>query len=835
MDPDVLSATELAIPVEGMTCVACALRIERKLQHVGGVASATVSYATEEAVIKADLSKLSAADLIAVIERTGYGVRKSVAETRIKGEYAPKKGELLRAKLLGTNGIVGVETSVTADGVDFSVTYVSGMISGHNLQQLFAEFTDTSLEVEADTNPEEARQLRYLHTRKQFIFALVLSLPLAILAMTHGLFHVPNEHIIQLLLATPVVFYSGHSFFTGAWSALRHGSADMNSLVALGVGSAYGYSLASVLFPDLVQPFSNGMPEVYFEAAALIVTLILFGRVLEERAKGKTGEAIHALMNLQPETVTVVAKDSEYSLEASKVVLGMLVRIRPGERVPVDGLVVTGSSDVDESMLTGEPLPVKKDKGGRVSSGTMNTTGALIVEVTRVGSDTILSQIIALVRRSAASKAPIQNLADKIAAVFVPIVLVLAVLSGLIWFVFGPEPALNHALVRFVTVLIIACPCALGLATPTAIVVGTGKSAKKGILIKNAEALQKAGSVNVLCLDKTGTITWGKPEVTSVQAAEGWTEKEVLAFAASVEIHSEHPLAKAVVSKAKDASIPIQSALEFTAEVGQGASGTLSEGGILAERGTLAEGGILAERGTLAEGGILAERRILVGSPAYLSSAGASVPDVSFEEASTSVFYVACDGTYVGAIQVGDALRPTAIGAIRDLQESGIRLVMLTGDSEVAAAKIAKKVGITEVHAGLMPSDKVRIIEELMESGAKVAMVGDGINDAPALANAYLGFAVRSGSDIAMESADVTLMSSDLALISEAIRLSHQTMRTIKQNLFFAFVYNVICIPVAAGVLFPFFGIVLSPVMASAAMALSSVSVVTNSLRLKTA
>jgi len=447
----------------------------------------------------------------------------------------------------------------------------------------------------------------------------------------------------------------------------------------------------------------------------------------------------------------------------------------------------------------------------------MNTTGALIVEVTRVGSDTILSQIIALVRRSAASKAPIQNLADKIAAVFVPIVLVLAVLSGLIWFVFGPEPALNHALVRFVTVLIIACPCALGLATPTAIVVGTGKSAKKGILIKNAEALQKAGSVNVLCLDKTGTITWGKPEVTSVQAAEGWTEKEVLAFAASVEIHSEHPLAKAVVSKAKDASIPIQSALKFTAEVGLGASGTLSERGILAKEG------------------ILAERRILVGSPAYLSSAGASVPDVSFEEASTSVFYVACDGTYVGAIQVGDALRPTAIGAIRDLQESGIRLVMLTGDSKVAAAKIAKKVGITEVHAGLMPSDKVRIIEELMESGAKVAMVGDGINDAPALANAYLGFAVRSGSDIAMESADVTLMSSDLALISEAIRLSHQTMRTIKENLFFAFVYNVICIPVAAGVLFPFFGIVLSPVMASAAMALSSVSVVTNSLRLKTA
>ncbi|MDA1027985.1 MAG: heavy metal translocating P-type ATPase [Bacteroidetes bacterium] len=799
------SKTELAIPIEGMTCVACALRIERKLQKVEGVSSATVSYTTEEAIVEADLTTLTAADLIRVIERTGYGVRKSVAETRLSGSDAEEKAASLSAKLLTTNGIVDVE-SVSAGGeVNLTVTYVSGMISGTDLQKLLEEFSDSKLELAASDRSDEGPTDRYRKTRRQFIFATVLGLPLAVLAMSHGYFHVPNEHLIQLLLATPVVLYSGRPFFVGAWKALRHGATDMNSLVALGVGSAYGYSLASVLFPDVIQPFSNGMPEVYFEAAALIVALILLGRLLEERAKGKTGEAIRALIKLQPDTVTVVDKESEYSLEASKVVLGMLVRVRPGERIPVDGRVVTGSSDVDESMLSGEPLPVKKESGSRVSSGTMNTTGGLIVEVTRVGNDTILNQIIALVRRSAASKAPIQNLADRISAVFVPVVLVLALVSGLIWFIVGPEPALNYALVRFVTVLIIACPCALGLATPTAIVVATGKAAKKGILIKNAEALQKAGLVDVLCLDKTGTITRGKPEVTSVIAAVGSSVAEVLATAASVEMHSEHPLALAVVVKAKDEAIIVKPASDFIAVVGKGASG------------------------------ILAGQPVLVGSVAYLTEGGILVPETSFEGAATSVFYVAKNGQYLGAIQVGDALRSTSITAIQGLQKSGIRVVMLTGDSKEAASKIASQVGISEYHAGLLPADKVRIISELQKSGAKVAMVGDGINDAPALAHAYVGFAVRSGSDIAIESADVTLMSSDLSLIADAIRLSHKTMRTIKQNLFFAFVYNVICIPVAAGALFPFFGIVLSPIMASAAMALSSVSVVSNSLRLKAA
>lgn len=804
-EPTSASKTELAIPIEGMTCVACALRIERKLQKVAGVSTATVSYTTEEAIVEADLTSLTTADLIKVIERTGYGVRKSLAETRLSGSDAEEKAASLSAKLLTTNGIVDVEVVSAGGDVNVGVTYVSGMISGMELQTILAEFSDSKLELAAPDRLEEGPTDRYRKTRSQFIFAAILSLPLAVLAMSHGYFHVPHEHLIQLLLATGVVLYSGRPFFVGAWTALRHGATDMNSLVALGVGSAYGYSVASVLFPDVTQPFNNGMPEVYFEAAALIVALILFGRVLEERAKGKTGEAIRALIKLQPGTVTVVDKEAEYTLEASKVVLGMLVRVRPGERIPVDGRVVTGRSDVDESMLSGEPLPVRKELGSRVSSGTMNTTGGLIVEVTRVGNDTVLNQIITLVRRSAASKAPIQNLADRISAVFVPVVLVIALLSGLIWFIFGPEPALNYALVRFVTVLIIACPCALGLATPTAIVVGTGKAAKKGILIKNAEALQKAGVIDVLCLDKTGTITRGKPEVTSLLAAANHSDAEVLATAASVEMHSEHPLALAVVAKAKQEAIIVQPASDFIAEVGKGASGNLDG------------------------------QPVLVGSVAYLTEGGILVPETEFDGAATSVFYVAKNGQYLGAIRVGDALRSTSIAAIQGLQESGIRVVMLTGDSKEAADKIASQVGIVEFHAGLLPADKVRIIGELQQSGAKVAMVGDGINDAPALANAYVGFAVRSGSDIAIESADVTLMSSDLSLVVEAIQLSHKTMRTIKQNLFFAFVYNVICIPVAAGALFPFFGIVLSPIMASVAMALSSVSVVTNSLRLKAA
>jgi P-type Cu+ transporter len=796
---------ELAIPIEGMTCAACALRIERKLKKVDGVSMAAVNYATEEAVVRADLSGVTAADLISVIEKTGYGVRRSIAETHISGEGALVRAERLSKKLLSTNGILDLQSNATPDGVDIEVTYVSGMVSGQDLQQIFLEYAETDLQLEPELNPEEARRARYVVTRRHFYFSLALSLPLAVLAMSHGLFHVPYEPIIQLLLATPVVFYSGRPFFTGAWSALRHGAADMNSLVALGVGSAYGYSVGSLAFPEIFQPSSTGMPEVYFEAAALIVTLILFGKVLEERAKSKTGQAIRSLMDLQPSIVTVISKAEEYTLEESKVILGMLIRVRPGERIPVDGRILTGNSEVDESMLTGESLPVKKEVGAKVVTGTLNTTGSLVVEVTRIGKDTMLSQIIALVRRSAASKAPIQNLADRISAIFVPTVLLLALLSGFIWYVFGPEPALNHALVRFVSVLIIACPCALGLATPTAIVVGTGKSAKKGILIKNAEALQKAGTIEVVCLDKTGTITHGKPDVVSVEASNLLSNNDLLEYAASVEVHSEHPLAKAVVETTKKLSISVTPASDFTATVGMGASG------------------------------IYLGKRVLVGNPAFLSLAGVLAPDIELTGEATSVFYIALDNDYAGSIQVGDVIRESAAIAIKELTEHGIRVVMLTGDSESAANQIASKVGISEIYSGLLPSDKVRIIEDLQRTGAKVAMVGDGINDAPALAKAFVGFAVRSGSDIAIESADITLMSSDLSLLAEAIHLSRQTMRTIKQNLFFAFIYNVICIPIAAGVLFPAFGIVLSPIMASGAMALSSVSVVTNSLRLKSA
>jgi len=796
---------ELAIPIEGMTCAACALRIERKLNKAEGVSSAAVNYATEEAIVHADLKGLPLPDIVSVIEKTGYGVRKSLAETHLSGSDVEAKAQELSDKLLSTNGILSVHQTAVSDGMDVSVAYISSMIPGATLERLFAGYASTSSRFDESEDVEAAKDKRYKTTLRQFVFALVLSIPLAVLAMSHGAFNLPYDHLIQLALATPVVLYSGRPFFSGAWSAIRHGAADMNTLVALGVSAAYVYSVGAIFLPGIFQQTAGGMPEVYFEAAALIVTLILMGRVLEERAKGKTGAAIRSLLNLQPSKISVITKEGELEMDADQVVLGMQVRVRPGERIPVDGRVVDGSSSVDESMLTGESVPVLKQKDARVSTGTVNTTGSLVLEVVRTGKDTMLSQIIALVQRSASSKAPIQDLADRISAIFVPFVLILAVITGIVWYVSGPEPVLNHALLRFVSVLIVACPCALGLATPTAIVVGTGRAAKRGILVKNAEALQLADSIGVIALDKTGTVTIGKPQVVSTQPSPGFTAEGLLEMAASVEMHSEHPLARAVVEKADEMGSSYSPATGFESVTGRGASGTSNE------------------------------QLIIVGSKTYLDENQVQVVDEVLDSEATSVFHVAVNGIYAGSIQVGDAIRSTSVQAIKTLQDMGIRVVMLTGDSSQAADQIARKVGIDEVHSELLPGQKVEAIEALQRSGVRVAMVGDGINDAPALARADVGFAVRSGSDIAIESADVTLMSSDLAVLSEAIALSRDTMKTIRQNLFFAFIYNIILIPVAAGVLFPFFGIVLSPVLASGAMALSSVSVVTNSLRLKKA
>jgi len=794
---EVQDAGQFAIPVEGMTCAACALRIERKLNKLEGVSQAGVSYATEEALIEVDSEKAKLSDLVEVIRQTGYDVNTAQAETRFEGSKAEESSSELKAVLQQTNGVINVEVVEESYTREVSIRYVPGMLSGKHLSALINQYRPAGKSV-SEIDSEESHSLnRAALLMRRLVVGTALSIPLAILAMSHGSFDIPYDHWIQLILATPVVLYSGRPFFDGAFKALKHGAADMNTLVALGVAAAYGYSVWAVVSTSLE------MPLVYFEAAALIVVFILFGRYLEEKAKGRTGEAIRMLKDLQPKTARVLRDGEMVEIPADEVILGERVRILAGERISVDGFVVEGQSAVDESMMTGEPLPVSKSTGSRIVAGTLNTNGVLEVEVSRTGPDTVLSQIARLVSRAQASKAPIQQLADRIAAVFVPVVLFIATLTGIVWWVMGPEPAFSTALLRFVAVLIIACPCALGLATPTAIVVGTGRAARNGILIKNAAALQRLSDVTVLALDKTGTLTEGRPAVGSILSLAQETESEILALASAVEQHSEHPLAEAVnrEAAARDLTLPQASAIEI-----------------------LPGQGIRAQVEGMA---------VLLGNERLMHEAGITIPEFSDTSQGETQVLIARNGHVVGCIFIGDTIRSESAEAVRTLKDQNVRVVMLTGDRGASAQRVADELGIGEVHSNLLPEHKVAVLEELKGRGETVSMIGDGINDAPALAMADVGFAVRSGSDIAYEASDITLMTSDLRLSGDALVLAGATMRIIRQNLFFAFVYNVICIPVAAGALYPAFGILLSPVLASAAMALSSVSVVTNSLRLK--
>lgn len=574
----------------------------------------------------------------------------------------------------------------------------------------------------------------------------------------------------------------------------------MNTLVALGVGSAFGYSTFAVVFPQRVG--AGDMPPVYFEAAALIVTFILVGRYLEERAKGRTGEAMEQLKALQPEEARLLVNGSVEMVPAESLVLGDVVRVLPGERIPVDGRILDGQSPVDESMVTGESVPVLRVPGDAVVSGTTNTSGVITVEVSRIGPDTMLAQITHLVAMAQATKAPIQQMADRVAAVFVPVVMAIALVAAVIWWFVGPDPALDNALLRFVSVLIIACPCALGLATPTAIVVGTGRAAKRGILIRDAAALQMLAGIRSIAFDKTGTLTKGELVVSHVEAAPGVKEADLLRAAASLESVSEHPIGKAILVAAEQRGIEARDPVDVRVTPGMGISG-------------------------LVDG-----RQVFVGNKSFLLDKTFEIPETGKGRAGSLVL-VADSERFLGWLEVMDEARPEAKSVLTTLRIQGLQPVLLTGDREEAAASLSAEVGLEEWHAELLPHEKVERLSALGLGGQRVAMVGDGINDAPALATADLGISVHSGTDVAREASDVTLMKHDLSLIPEAVGLSRETMRVIRQNLFFAFIYNVICIPIAAGALYPAFGILLSPIIASAAMALSSVSVVTNSLRLK--
>jgi Cu+-exporting ATPase len=753
----------VSFPVEGMTCASCVNRITRFLSKVEGVEEANVNLASESATVRYDAGRIGVADLVAAVDAAGYVAR--------------------------------VEQASSAD---------------HQ--------ADVAEAAEARSERDEAAARHVAWIRRRLLVSGLLVIPLlaglARMTLAPSLPGFLTNPLFQLALATPVQFWSGWGFYTGAVKALRHKATDMNTLIAVGTSAAYGYSVATILVPSFFRAAGLGMNgaelPMYFDTSAAIITLILLGRFLEARARSHTSDAIRRLINLAPRTARVVRDGAEFDVSVAEVRVGDLVRVRPGETIAVDGVVTEGASGADESMITGESLLVAKHVEDLVVGGTLNTTGTLTFRATRVGSDTVLAKIIRLVSEAQGSRAPIQRLADIVTGYFVPAVLGLAPLTFVVWFFFGPAPAFNLALLNTVAVLIIACPCALGLATPTSIMVGTGKGAEAGILFRNAEALERLGSVKAVVVDKTGTLTEGKPRVTDiVRAADAPEEDELLALIASAERGSEHPLADAILREAAETrSLTLADASDFLATAGGGVAATVQS------------------------------RRVLVGRPGYLEAEGIDVSslvasaDALAADGKTPVF-AAVDGRAAAVIAIADTVKAGSAEAVAELRRLGLSVTMLTGDNQRTAQAIARSVGIERVVADVRPDGKAAAVKALQAEGKVVAMVGDGINDAPALASADVGIAMGTGTDVAMESAGVTLMSGDLRGLVTAVALSRATMRNIRQNLFWAFAYNVVLIPIAMGVLYPFTGILLDPIFAAASMALSSVTVVSNALRLR--
>ncbi len=742
--PSRAGISSVELSIRGMHCASCVQKIEKALLQTQGVTGAAVNLATEKARVDYEPSLLNLEEIKRAIEATGY----EVAE--------PPPGE----KTLDSEKL--------------------------------------------------AREKEYRKLKLKFIAGLVLGILVFLGSMRHWFPWVPvflGNFYVLWALATPIQFVIGWSFYNGAWRALRHRSADMNTLIAVGTSAAYVYSVLATLWPQLFE--AGGIKaNVYFDTSALIIVFILLGRLLEARAKGQTSEAIKKLIGLQPKTARVIREGKEIDIPVEEVVVGDIVVVRPGERIPVDGIVREGRSAVDESMITGESIPVKKTPGSEVIGATINKSGSFKFEARKVGKDTTLAQIIRLIEEAQSSKAPIQRLADVIAAYFVPIVMSIAVITFVIWFILGPPPALTLALLNFVAVLIIACPCALGLATPTAVLVGTGKGAENGILIKGGESLEIAHKVDTIVLDKTGTLSRGEPEVTDIILGEGFPEQEILSYAAAAEKNSEHPLADAILKRAREKGIEPLEPDNFRVIEGQGVEATVKG------------------------------RQIILGNARFLENRRIEILDLRREaeklsdEGKTAV-YIAVSGEVAAVLGIADTLKEGSFEAVKRLQKMGLHVVMVTGDNRKTAEAMARKVGIDDVFPEVLPKDKVDVIKKLQSEGRKVAMVGDGINDAPALAQADIGIALGSGTDVAIEASDITLIKGDLRAVASAIELSKKTIRIIKQNLFWAFFYNTAGIPVAAGVLYPFFGLLLNPILAAAAMAFSSVSVVSNSLRLR--
>jgi Cu+-exporting ATPase len=732
----------LRLAIDGMRCAGCVANVETALRSVPGVDEANVNFADRTADVR---GSAEASVLIAAVEKAGYRASEIVDEEAAESEKQATEHAYYKTLLRKSGFALAVAVPALAFGFP-------AMLGG---------------------------------------------------TMPHALMQWGSPLLALLTLA--VMLYSGPQFFVGAWKSLRNHTATMDTLIALGMAAAWGYSLTVTVAPQL---FPAGTAEPFWDVIAVVIGLVVLGQALEMRARGRTSEAVRRLIGLRPKTARVVRDGKEIDIPLAEVRVGDTLRVRPGEKIPVDGRVIDGHSLVDESMLTGEPMPVEKSVDAEVAGGTLNKSGTFLFTATRVGKDTALSRIVELVRQAQGAKPAIGKLADQVSAWFVPTVLIIAVIAFVAWFDFGPEPRLNFAMVAAVTVLVIACPCALGLATPMSVMVGVGKAAEYGILIRNGDALQQAGQLTTVVIDKTGTVTLGKPAVTTLIPAEGWSETELLRLAASLETGSEHPLAEAIVAAARERGLELASVQDFHAVAGHGVQGLIDG------------------------------KPALFGNVRLMQREGIAIHAVQAQadqlaaQAATPMFF-AVDGDLAGIIAVADPIKPDSKEAIARLHQLGIKVVMLTGDNVATAQAVANQVGIDRVQAEVLPQDKDKQVAELIAQGEKVGMVGDGINDAPALARADVGFAIGTGTDVAIESSDVTLMSGSLHGVPNAIAISRATVRNIRQNLFGAFIYNVLGIPIAAGLLYPLFGVLLNPMIAGAAMAMSSVTVVSNAGRLR--